>query len=136
MKEFPTKTEGHYYQANSYKEIVSRLETLGIDLDHVKRKDIAGVDEFHVRGAQVSKELAETVEIRNSNLLDVGCGIGGPCRMLADEYGCNVTGIDLSDEYAKTATKLSELVGLSSKTNFIYGDATNLPFKDKTFDVV
>ena len=136
MKEFPTQTEGHYYQANLYEEIVSRLQDLGIDLGNVKRKDIAGVDEFHVRGAQVSKELAETIEIRNSKLLDVGCGIGGPCRMLADEYGCKVTGIDLSKEYTRTAIKLSELVGLSSKTTFVYGDATNLPFGDNIFDVV
>ncbi|MFK5974649.1 MAG: methyltransferase domain-containing protein [Flavobacteriaceae bacterium] len=28
------------------------------------------------------------------------------------------------------------MVGLSGKTNFVYGDALELPFKDKTFDVV
>ncbi|WP_340200924.1 class I SAM-dependent methyltransferase [Ascidiimonas sp. W6] len=136
MKQFPTKTERHYYQVNLYEKIASHLQDLGFDLDNVKREDIATVDEFHVRGAQVSKELAETVEIRGSKVLDVGCGIGGPCRMLADEYGCDVTGIDLSEEYTRTASKLSELVGLSSKIKFIHGDATNLPFEEMVFDVV
>ncbi|WP_423803149.1 hypothetical protein [Paraflavisolibacter caeni] len=26
----------------------------------------------------------------------MGCGIGGPCRMLASEFGCQVTGTDLT----------------------------------------
>ena len=68
--------------------------------------------------------------------MDVGCGIGGPCRMLADEFGCQVTGIDLSEEFIRTATKLSDLVGLSDHTTFVCGDATDLPFKDQSFDAV
>lgn len=134
MKEFTTLTEKHYYRSNLFEEIVDRLKALDIDLEKVMRKDIAGVDEFHVRGAQVSKELAESVDLSNAKVLDVGCGLGGPARMLADEYGCDVSGIDLSEEFIRTAIKLSELVGLSDKTTFIYGDATNLPFSDQRFD--
>lgn len=136
MKKITTSTEKHYHRSNLFEEIVSRLEKQGIDLNNVKREDIAGVDEFHVRGAQVSKELAESIEIKNARLLDVGCGIGGPARMLADEYNCQVTGIDLSQEFIRTATNLSKLVGLSASTNFICGDATELPFEDKSFDIV
>lgn len=55
------------------------------------------------------------------------CGIGGPCRMLAEEFNCEVTGIDLSHEYIKIAQKLSELVGHQDKTKFMQRDALNLP---------
>ncbi len=136
MKDFSSITEKHYYRSNLLEEIISRLEKQGIDLSKVKRKDIAGVDEFHVRGAQVSKELAESIDLENAKLLDVGCGLGGPARMLADEYGCQVTGIDLSQEFIRTATNLSELVGFSNSTKFVCGDATKLPFEDGSFDVV
>lgn len=136
MKASKTQTEGQYHRTGLFEEIISRLKDLNIDLSNVKRDDIAGVDEFHVRGAQVSKELAESIDISNSKLLDVGCGIGGPSRMLADEYGCEVTGVDLSREFIRTATKLSELVGFSASTSFVCGDATELPFKDQAFDVV
>ncbi|MFK7772055.1 MAG: class I SAM-dependent methyltransferase [Saprospiraceae bacterium] len=136
MEKFTSSTEKHYFRSNLFEEIINRLKEQGTSLSNVKRKDIAGVDEFHVRGAQVSKELAESIEIKNTRLLDVGCGIGGPARMLADEYGCQVTGIDLSQEFIRTATNLSELIKLSDKTNFVCGDATELPFENKSFDVV
>ncbi|MDD2386044.1 MAG: methyltransferase domain-containing protein [Bacteroidales bacterium] len=109
---------------------------MGVDLNNVSRKDIARVDEFHVGGAEISKELAEIANIKNARLLDIGCGIGGPCRMLAEEFNCDTVGIDLSKEYVITANLLSKLVGLHHKTKFIYGDAINLPFQDDTFDVV
>jgi len=128
--------ENHYHKEGLYEDIINRLKEQNIAIDNVKRSDIAGTDEFHVRGATVSKQLANSININGLNVLDVGCGLGGPCRMLADEYNCQATGIDLSNEYIRTATKLSELVSLNNKTTFIQGDATVLPFDDKTFDVV
>lgn len=128
--------ENHYLKEGLYEDIINRLKEQNIALNNVKRSDIAGTDEFHVRGATVSKELANSININGLNVLDVGCGLGGPCRMLADEYNCQTKGIDLSNEYIRTATKLSELVNLNDKTTFIQGDATELPFDDKTFDVV
>lgn len=128
--------ENHYLKEGLYEDIINRLKQQNIALDNVKRSDIAGADEFHVRGATVSKELANSINLNGLNVLDVGCGLGGPCRMLADEYNCQTTGIDLSNEYIRTATKLSELVNLSDTTTFVQGDATELPFNDNSFDVV
>ena len=136
MKKFKNPAEAHYHRSDLFEEIISRLKELKVDLSRIKREDIAAVDEFHVRGAQVSKELADSINISNAKLLDVGCGIGGPSRMLSDEYGCEVTGIDLSEEFVRTATKLSDLLGFSGSTKFVCGDATEMPFDDETFDVV
>jgi len=55
--------------------------------------------------------------------------------MLADEFNCKVTGIDMSHEFVLTARKLSALVGLRDKTEFIQGDALELPFENGSFDV-
>ena len=131
-----SQIEEHYYQPDLYNDIINRLKELDVDLNKVTRKDIAGVDEFHVRGVEVSRELAKIANINSSKVLDIGCGIGGPCRMLADEFNCDTVGIDISKEYVATASKLSELVGLSHSTKFIHGDATNLPFQNNEFDVV
>jgi len=121
------KLEAHYLKANLYEDIISRLKEQRINLNQVKRSDISGTDEFHVRGAIVSKELAETIEINALEVLDIGCGLGGPCRMLAEVYNCQATGIDLSAEYIRTASALSKLVNLDHKTTFIQGDAEDFP---------
>ncbi len=56
--------------------------------------------------------------------------------MLADEFNCNVSGIDMSHEFIRTAQKLSELVELNGTIEFVQGDALDLPFQDGSFDVV
>ena len=136
MKTLNQNIENHYLKEGLYEDIIKRLTEQNIDLNDVKRTDIAGADEFHVRGAAVSKELANSIDLQGAAVLDVGCGLGGPCRMLADEHGCRTTGIDLSNEYIKTATELSKLVKLNDKTTFRQGDAANLPFDNNNFDVV
>ena len=136
MENLNQNIENHYLKEELFEDIVNRLKEQGINLEKVKRSDIAGADEFHVRGAAVSKELADSVNLKGAAILDVGCGLGGPCRMLADEYNCQATGIDLSHEYIRTAKELSKLVNLENKTTFIQGDATSLPFDDDSFDVI
>ncbi len=128
--------ENHYLKEGLFEDIANRLTEQGIDLAQVTRADIAGVDEFHVRGAAVSMELARSIDLQGALVLDVGCGLGGPCRMLAEVFDCTTIGIDLSHEYIRTATNLSKLVKLNDKTSFVQGDAVNLRFEDNLFDVV
>ena len=136
MVSLNTLIENQYHITGLYEDIVKRLGEQEIELSNVSRGDIAGVDELHVRGAEVSLELASRISLDNSKVLDVGCGIGGPSRMLADDYNCQVTGIDLSHEYIRTAKGLSELVGLQDKTEYIWSNALDLPFENGSFDVV
>ena len=136
MDKLNKNIEQHYLKEGLLEDILDRLKEQDADLDSISRTDISGVDEFHVRGATVSRELAQSINLDGHSALDVGCGLGGPSRMLADEFNCNVTGIDLSKEYIRTANGLSELVSLENKTHFIVGDATNLPFENNSFEVV
>lgn len=119
-----------------YNNIIKNINNQNIALDKVRRTDLSSVDEFHVYGKIVSKELANSIDLKGKSILDVGCGIGGPCRMLADEYNCKATGIDLNNEYIETAKKLSKLVKLGDKTTFIQANATKLPFDNNSFDIV
>jgi ubiquinone/menaquinone biosynthesis C-methylase UbiE len=129
--------ESHYTREHIYEKILAALKQMGVEEKNVTRNDISGVDEFHIRGAEVSKELAAAAGLKSGmKILDVGCGIGGPCRMLAEEYGCHATGIDITGEFIRTARLLSKLVKLENKTEFIHGSALELPFDDESFDAV
>ena len=68
-----------------------------------------------------------------TTVLDVGCGIGGSSRILAKDYGFNVTGITISPQQVKRATELTP-PGVSAQ--FAVDDAMALSFADASFDVV
>jgi ubiquinone/menaquinone biosynthesis C-methylase UbiE len=125
-----------YHASGLLEDILERLKQEEVDISKVTRGNIAGVDEFHVRGAEVSLELAREAQLENAKVLDVGCGIGGPSRMLAQQFNCKVSGIDLNQEYIRTARGLSELLGLQDKTKFVQASALDLPFENGSFDVV
>jgi ubiquinone/menaquinone biosynthesis C-methylase UbiE len=68
------------------------------------------------------------------HVLDVGCGVGGPARYFAAEHGVRVTGIDLTEEFVRTATSLTKLVHLESGAKFEQGSALAMPFAAGSFD--
>ena len=99
--------------------------------------DLAAVDEFHSRGRRSTVELANLAGPGPTDrILDVGCGLGGSARFLANEYGCRVVGIDLTTEYVQVAQKLTDLVRLNDQCTYVIGTAIDLPFEDACFDVV
>ncbi|QIO21988.1 class I SAM-dependent methyltransferase [Haloarcula sp. JP-L23] len=127
----------HYGVPNLGDELLAALEAAGKDVDSLTRDDIASFDEFHIRGLEATQELAALAAVEDlSRVLDVGCGIGGPARTLASEFGCDVVGIDIVEEYCRAATLFTDRVGLTDKVCFQHGNALNLPFEDETFDVV
>ena len=131
-----TLIEEQYNHSGLFEDILGRLITKGVPLDSVSREHVSGIDEFHLRGAEVSKELVAQFNFKDLTVLDVGCGLGGPCRMLADEFNCDVHGIDMNKDYILTAQKISKLIPTNGSTTFVKGDALDLPYEDGFFDVV
>ena len=127
----------HYGVQDLEHIILDGLRAAGIDPSGATADDLAGVDGFHLRGRAATEELAAWLELGAGNrVLDVGSGIGGTSRYLADRFHADVTGLDLTPEYCEVAGKLSELVGLAKRTRFQEGSATDMPFADGGFDIV
>ncbi len=68
-----------------------------------------------------------------SRVLDVGCGIGGSARILAQDYGLDVLGISISPAQVQRATQLTPS-GLTC--HFQVMDALDLQLADQSFDAV
>jgi SAM-dependent methyltransferase len=95
-----------------------------------------GEDQLHVRGAEATVELAELAALREGErVLDVGAGLGGPARFLAERFGVDVTGVDVTAAFVERAEALTRDAGLSARVRFVRADATALPFADDAFDV-
>lgn len=126
----------HYAGAGDLAGVIAQtLREAGRDPASLGTADLATVDEFHIRGRKATLELARSLGLgRNSHLLDIGSGLGGPARTVAEAYGCRVTGIDLTRAFCDAAAALSGWVGLTERVAFQQGDATALPFGDGTFD--
>lgn len=115
--------------------IAARFREIGKDISALTTADLASVDEFHIRGRSATIELAGRLEVGpGAHVLDVGSGLGGPARTVAEAHGCRVTGIDLTAEFCAAATELTRWVGLSGLVDFTHGDAMTLPFAPGAFD--
>ncbi len=68
-------------------------------------------------------------DVRGQRMLDIGCGEGRFCRMLA-ERGASVIGIDVTAEMAQTARARG-----SAHDAYTLASADKLPFADATFDL-
>jgi ubiquinone/menaquinone biosynthesis C-methylase UbiE len=126
----------HYCENLELADAISeKLRSVGKDISKLTTADLVIVDEFHIRGRKATLELGEKMNLNaRSHVLDIGSGLGGPARTLAETYGCRVTGIDLTQAFCNAATAMSDWVDLSSRVSFNQGDATRLPFENQTFD--
>jgi ubiquinone/menaquinone biosynthesis C-methylase UbiE len=116
------------------------LETLrsrGIAPERATAEDVHAVDMLHMGGLAATDALAAMAGVHSGQqVLDVGAGVGGPARRLADKYGAQVQALELSEPVHETALALTALVRLQQQVRHTQGSALALPFPNGSFDVV
>lgn len=125
----------HYANPTLIEAIRTGLATIGKTPETVAVDDLAPVDEFHIGGRRASVEFLDQLGLAPAmQMLDVGCGLGGCARFVADRYGCSVTGIDLTADFVATGNTLTEWIGLADKVVLRQGSALAMPFESGAFD--
>jgi SAM-dependent methyltransferase len=101
----------------------------------LRTMDILGREDFYgiVAAAGLGYFASKLGLTPASEVLDLGSGIGGPARFLARQYGCRVTGIDLSAFNHRTAIDRTSAAGLDRRVGFLHGDALATPVPDAAF---
>jgi SAM-dependent methyltransferase len=79
------------------------------------------------RASRIADVIRQRHPVGISNMLVIGCGNGREALVLARSLGCNVTGIDLRDEFDPR---------VAAQVPLQRADATALPFDTATFDFV
>jgi sarcosine/dimethylglycine N-methyltransferase len=127
----------HYGATGLTERLKIALTAFGPEEQRLAPEQLASLDQFHTRGLAATVELAKLAGITaGMSVLDVGSGVGGPARFLAATYGCQVTGVDLSEPFVDAARHLTERTGQSRQVSFETASALELPFGDGRFDIV
>ena len=125
----------HYAHGDLERAILEALAAMGKNPERLTTEDLAPVDEFHIGGRRATVDFMEKLGLKaDMRVLDIGSGLGGPARFVAQTYGCQVTGIDLTPEYVDVANALARRVGLDKKVTYVCGSAIGMPFPPASFD--
>jgi cyclopropane fatty-acyl-phospholipid synthase-like methyltransferase len=83
-------------------------------------------------------EFADLLGIgRDSEVLEVGSGSGGPAVYLAAKLGCKITGVDINEHGISNARTLAQSRGVADRARFEAVDAGRpLPFPADHFDAI
>lgn len=83
------------------------------------------------------EELARRSNLtKNSNLLDVACGMASQDVFLYKKFGANITAVDLLDKHINIGRQKLIKNGLQDKINLVHASGTNLPFANNSFSHV
>ncbi len=91
----------------------------------------------HLGGLQATKTLIEGCDIRrDKRVLELGCGVGNSSVYIAREFGCHVTGVDISERMIQRAREEAQRNNVQHLTEFRTADMNQLPFPSESFDIV
>ncbi|UJR08966.1 hypothetical protein I4U23_013217 [Adineta vaga] len=133
------KTSTNDLRKDQYKNLVSKFYNLATDFF-----EYGWGQSFHFANRYQCETLVESIQRHESYLalkmqakpgdqiLDMGCGVGGPLRRIAYLTNAHITGISICEYQIQRA----KTIGIPTNCSFIHGDFMKLPFEDNTFDHV
>jgi sterol 24-C-methyltransferase len=69
-------------------------------------------------------------------VMDLGCGVGGPAREICRFSGATITGVNNNQHQVTRAQQITKTSGqlLASRCTFVQADFMNLPFETSSYD--
>lgn len=130
------RTAREYYNSDDADQFYFQIwggEDIHIGLYQSSDQPIA---EASRRTVQAMAELYRTRPTAAHELLDLGAGYGGAARYLAQQFGCHVTALNLSEAENTRHRELNQRAGLLERIEVIDGDFENIPKADASVDFV
>lgn len=126
---------GHYHRGGLLARLEAALNEDGHDPARPSAQAMSPYDHLHGRGLEATEEVAAMLTVAPTDrLLDIGSGIGGPARTIAQRFGCRITGIDLVEEFCAVACEVSRRMAIDSLVDFRVGNALAMPFAAGIFN--
>lgn len=126
-------------------KLYSRVERIYDDLRHagvgaddpLRVADLLPFDQYHYFGAEAVDQAIVALAIgADSRVLDVGSGLGGPARYIADQTDCRVTALELQADLDDVARSLTARCNLSGRVEHVCGDVMTADLGAGGYDAV
>merc|ERR1719399_1746658 len=123
------KTQKDYYDKASHYDLVWGLDNIHLGYyPHLVGNDLVVLDNVAAADA-LTQRMIEVGQIKhNSTVLDLGCGKGQACRVIAEYTGAAVTGVDLGTTNIQRACEVAASRP-DLRMKFFEGSFTDLPSK-------
>jgi cyclopropane fatty-acyl-phospholipid synthase-like methyltransferase len=104
--------------------VLADLRASGVaDTDRLSVDQLTRFDQYHYEGTDaVDDAIAVLRATQDARILDVGSGLGGPARYIADRSGVAVTALELQQDLHETALALTNRCGLNHVVSHVCGD--------------
>ena len=87
-------------------------------------------------GPEAVARVMEGLDVKDKLVLDIGCGLGGPDVILAEEYGARVIGLDIEEALVRRTRARIEAKGLAGRVEARLYKPGPLPVPDESIDVI
>ena len=131
-----TRKKNYRRLVNDYYDLVTDFYEFGWGQSFHFAPRLKG-ESFRASIARHERYLAQVLELRpGMDVLDVGCGVGGPMREIARFSGAHVIGVNNHDYQILRGRQQTEAAGLSHIAEFLKADFMNIPLPDGSCDAV
>lgn len=87
-------------------------------------------------GSSAVDRMFRGMRLRDKDMLDIGCGLGGVDAYLAQKHpGSRITGIDPVERMIKQAQQRTQEKKLDTNLKYVYTPKLPYPFKENSFDI-
>ncbi|MGI9607419.1 MAG: SAM-dependent methyltransferase [Acidimicrobiales bacterium] len=118
--------------------ILADLDASGLGADAALQvDDLTPFDQYHYESTDaVDDAIAELNLGPSSRVLDIGSGLGGPARYIADRTGSRVTALELQPDLHATAATLTERCELDDWVTHVHGNVLDGAVAPDSFDAI
>ena len=113
----------HYTEGSLMSRILEGLSsTDSIDMAAITPQQLHPIDQFHLGGLKALQSLLAHVDITpGCRVLDLGCGLGGTCRVIATQQPeATILGVDLTPEFIEVLRLVLASEQMNAQVMFLH----------------
>jgi len=112
-----------YNKPELLRSFYNNLKAHNLTSGHIDFRDLLPYDQHHYFGEEALETcIKETGITKNSRVINIGSGLGGPARYLGGVVGCGVLAVELQHDLHRTAEELTHRCDLSHLVHHMAGD--------------